>query len=68
MIDSIIAGQSLGADGIAAVGFINTGVNLAVSVLCVSCFPADMKLAGLGTKRFSISLAFAIIPDSCLYV
>ena len=32
----------------AALGGINVGVNLVVSVLCVSCFPADLKLAGLG--------------------
>lgn len=32
----------------ASLGIINTCVNIIVSVLCVSYFPADMKLAGLG--------------------
>lgn len=41
----------------AALDAINVGVNLVVSVLCVSVFPADMKLAGLGIGTSAGGLA-----------
>lgn len=41
----------------AALGAINVGVNLTVSILCVVFLPADMKLAGLGIGTSAGGLA-----------
>jgi Na+-driven multidrug efflux pump len=41
----------------AALGAINVGVNLIVSILCVAFLPADMKLAGLGIGTSAGGLA-----------
>ncbi|MDT3845057.1 MAG: hypothetical protein LIV11_10910 [Bacillota bacterium] len=45
----------------ATLGGINVGVNLAVSILCVSFFPADLKLAGLGIGTSAGGLAEFIV-------
>ncbi|MBO6147866.1 MAG: hypothetical protein J6O55_00845 [Lachnospiraceae bacterium] len=41
----------------AALGIVNVAVNLIVSISCVSFFPADMKLAGLGLGTSAGGLA-----------
>ena len=45
----------------AALGVVNTAVNLIVSVLCTSFFPADMKLAALGIGTSAGGLAQFIV-------